>query len=312
MKTLMLRWLWWVTWLVGMPLVARTTVNWTSDLNAINRTSAGIPLDGQFSFELGVFATSFTPTAANTDQWAANWYSASRTTYDASTKRYFSSFTPTDNVSPFTVGRPAYIWGFRGDASSSEWILFRAPSWTWPSADGAPSPTVTWFAKDADPTIVGSPGTVIVGSINLSGSPFLMQTAAITNSAPPSTSWSQWQDLTLSGQTLNGPNDDPDHDGVPNLLEFVFGTTPLTAGAPTPTPLTVVSGHLQITIPRRIDHSATLTVEVSDDLINWYSGPSYTTVVSDDITALVVCDLTTLDASHPKRFMRLKAELASP
>ena len=96
------------------------------------------------------------------------------------------------------------------------------------------------------------------------------------------------------------------------MLEYVFGTPPESAGAPTATPVAVVGGHLQITIPRRIDHPATLIVEVSDDLTSWHSGPAYTAVVSDGLAALVVRDLTPMDADHPRRFMRLKAAVPAP
>lgn len=139
-----------------------------------------------------------------------------------------------------------------------------------------------------------------------------MKSASVTNAAPPSTSYLQWQTEHLPGEPLDGPGDDPDNDGVLNLLEFVFGTLPKTAGAPTVTPVSLVVGKLQIFIPRRIDRPAVLTVEVSPDLVNWSSGPAHTAVVTDDVSGLVVRDLTPLDPANPKRFMRLKAEPAAP
>jgi len=288
-----------VSWFAGLQADAQTTVDWNSDALQTNLTSAGDLLDGGFNLELGVFAGSFVPTPGNIAQWAANWHPACRTIYDASNKRYADVFTPVNNNTPFTIGKAGYVWGFRGDAVSSEWILFRASSWTWPSASSFPPSLTYWYAKDA---------TAVLGTIIASGSPFLMQTAAVSNVAPPTTTWSQWQAETLAGD----PNSDPDRDGVPNLLEYVFGTPPKSAGAPVATPVEVVDGHLQITIPRRIDHPATLIVEVSDDLASWHSGPAYTAVVSDGLTALVVRDLTTVDVTHPKRFMRLRTELTNP
>ena len=131
-----------------------------------------------------------------------------------------------------------------------------------------------------------------------------------------STTWEQWQFTELAGEALNGPNDDPDQDGTPNLLEYVFGTSPLQAGAPTATPVEIVTlagqRFLQITIPRRSDHPAELTVEVSSDLTKWDAGPAATEVVSDTPAALVVRDLTPLDDATPQRFMRLRAELPTP
>jgi len=294
-------WLWLAACVAGSPAAAQTAILWNSDANQTNLTSAGVLLDDQYKFELGVFAPPFVPTPASVDQWAAHWHPASRTAYDPVTQRFAASFTPTDNTSPFAAGTPAYVWGFRGDALSSEWILFRAASWSWPNASDFPAVTY-WYAKDA---------TAVVGAIHANGSPCLMQTAAVANAAPPATTWAQWQADTLAGEPLKQPADDPDRDGSSNLLEYVFGTPPRAAGPPTATPLAVVDGHLQITIPRRIDHPADLSVEVSDDLTNWQSGPAYTAVVSDGLAALVVGDLTPL-ASHPHRFMRLKAVLHAP
>ena len=65
---------------------------------------------------------------------------------------------------------------------------------------------------------------------------------------------------------------------------------------------------LQITIPRRLDHQATLVVEVSSDLVNWNSGAGYTVEMSNAANALVVRDATPYGAENTKRFMRLKVE----
>ncbi len=136
-----------------------------------------------------------------------------------------------------------------------------------------------------------------------------MKSASVTNVAPPSTSFAQWQTEFLDGEPLNKPADDPDKDGVSNLLEFVFGTAPKTANAPVATPVALQSGHAVITIPRRIDHLVTLTVEVSGNLVTWNSGPLHTAIVSDEVAALVVRDLTPLSPANPRRFIRLKASL---
>ncbi len=94
-----------------------------------------------------------------------------------------------------------------------------------------------------------------------------------------------------------------------NLLEFVFGTAPKTANAPVATPVVLQSGHAVITIPRRIDHLVNCTVEVSGNLVNWQSGPAHTEVLQNDAAALVVRDLTPVNAANPQRFIRLKATL---
>jgi large repetitive protein len=141
--------------------------------------------------------------------------------------------------------------------------------------------------------------------------PFIAQ-----QQAGGASTWAQWQAEQLAGVALNGPADDPDGDGTPNLLEFVFGTPPLQAGPPPATPPNIVTlagqRYLQITIARRSEHPATLSVEVSSDLTTWNAGPGVTTVVSDTPAALVVRDLTPLDAATPHRFMRLRATVPAP
>lgn len=281
-------------------LRAQDTLIWNSAANAVNRTSTGALMDGCFRFQLGVFQGTFVPTAGNIGQWAANWVAARHTPYIESTARYADSFSIVSNAPPFTAGKAAYVWGFKGDAASGEWILFRATSWTWPAVNIGPPNSITWRARDATP---------VIGEINFSLSPFQMKSVAVANVAPPVTSWDQWVSTDLAGEVLNGPCDDPDQDGTPNLLEFIFGTDPRLMNAPTSTPVHLVDGHLVITIPRRVDRPAVLLVEVSSDLVIWNSGPAYTEELQNDLSALVVKDLTSNDSSHPTRFMRLRASL---
>jgi len=110
----------------------------------------------------------------------------------------------------------------------------------------------------------------------------------------------------LVGVSENGVTDDPDDDGTPNLLEFIFGTSPTTANAPAATPVSRVDGHLVITIPRRIDWPANLVVEVSGHMETWVSGPTQTEVLSSGLSSMVVRDLTAYNPLNPKRFMRLR------
>jgi hypothetical protein len=77
-------------------------------------------------------------------------------------------------------------------------------------------------------------------------------------------------------------------------------------------PLAVVGGHVQITVPRRIDRPAALTVEVSSDLKNWQSGSGATTEEANTLAAWMVRDQSVLGAAHPRRFIRLKVEPIAP
>jgi hypothetical protein len=289
-----------LVWPAGTVLHAQT-INWYS-VQGANKTSTGAVMTGAFSFELGAFKDGFVPGPANTFDWAAHWVPAQRVVYDASLKRFSSSFTADNNDAPFSAGAAAYVWGFQGGVASSEWILFRntLSPWVWPDVYAFPA-TLFWNAATA---------AAVIGTIGANDT--VMQSAAMANAASPPTTWQQWQSAELANEPLNDPDDDPDRDGTNNLLEYIFGTPPMQAGAPPPTPIAAVNGHLQITIPRRIDHPATLTVQVSSNLTDWDEGEGFTAVVSNTPAGLVVRDLTLLSAAHPQRFMRLKTELAAP
>jgi hypothetical protein len=258
-------------------------------------------MDGAFRFQLGVFKGAFVPTAGNLAQWAEHWVAARHTAYSGGNALYADSFPVLSNDPPFIPGKPAYVWGFRGDASSAEWILFRAASWTWPLATTLPpiEPTV-WRARDA---------VAVVGQVNATGEPFLMRTAAVSGVRPPDTSWDQWVSVELAASPSDGPDDDPDRDGSPNLLEYVFGTLPTVFNPPVSTPVALDAGRLVMTVPRRIDRPAILTFEVSGDLSGWDSGPAFTEVLEDGLERLVVGDLAAVGVDDPRRFMRLRAAL---
>ncbi|HSP42841.1 MAG TPA: hypothetical protein VLO11_08225 [Luteolibacter sp.] len=285
------------------PLAARQ-IKWASDPSVTNLTSDNSSMDDGFQFELGVFEGSFVPTLSNKDEWAANWRPAKRVDYNPATQAFDGEFLVENNDPPFTIDKPAYVWGWRLAGNAAEWILFRDATWNWPEVDPFPGFSLEWDASEA---------TAIIGDIDATGSPFLMKSAAVTGAASPTTTWEQWQAKQLAGEPQNGPQDDPDEDGTPNLLEFVFDTDPLTATPPPQTPVTMIEdggdSFLQISIPRRIEHAAELSVEVSPDLAAWQSGPLHTQVVADDLDGLVVRDLTPLSPSAPARFMRLKATL---
>ncbi|MCX6876177.1 MAG: hypothetical protein NTW21_20580 [Verrucomicrobia bacterium] len=301
-----LRLLWWLA-LLGGTGVRAERIYWYSVAGAVNETSAGVPMSAAMSFELGVFSGGFVPGPSNQAQWAANWVPAQRVSYSGVERKFAGLFTVANNTAPFTVGKAAYVWGFQGGVATSEWILFRHPAWSWPAPNPMNPLLVYWNAAAA---------TAIVGTIDADGSPVLMRSAAVTGAVSPPTTWQQWNALELAGEPRNGPLDDPDRDGTNNLLEFVFGTPPKQAGAPPVTSVEVVTvggeRFLQLTVPRRMDHPAALTVQVSADLTTWSAGPAFTTTVSNTPAALVVRDLTPLAAGVVRRFMRLQAELPAP
>jgi hypothetical protein len=282
------------------------TINWFCDPGSTNLDSGGEAMDAGFRFEVGVFRGGFVPTSSNTADWAQHWTPAQRVVYNSQNQWFTGTATVTANPAPFIAGESAYIWGFRGSAGSGEWILFRNNSWEWPVPNPLNPFGIDWSAAAAD--------QVVLGSIDADGAPFLMQSAAVAGVTPPSTTWAQWLEEQLAGETHNGEHDDPDGDSWSNLLEFALGSSP-TDGASRPEigiELVEILGDrfLRATIPRRIDHLVTLTVQVSSDLVTWSSGPSEIEVIDDGLVSLVVRDRTPASATTGRRFLRVQAQLA--
>jgi len=285
-----------VLWAAVLPARA-DTIFWYSGIGTTNLTSTGVAMDGEFHFELGVFAGGFVPTAANTADWRDHWAPAQQAPYNPVTGVFDSQHSVESNAAPFTFGTKAYIWGRRGDMLGGEWILVRASTWTWPGT-GELNPFLYWRVQDATEQIVGS---VVGGSMT---------------SAAVAASWAEWQQAELAGEPLDDPLDDPDHDGTCNQLEYVFGSDPLVPGPPPHTPVSIVAvggeKFQQITVPRRSDRPATLVVEVSSDLVGWQSGPGYTVEVANNLDEWVVRDAVPVDAASPRRFIRVRTTLAAP
>jgi len=272
------------------------TINFYNPPGQTNLTSANQPMDGSFVFQLGVFKDGFIPSRNNIHQWTSKWAVAMPAAYDTGTKAFEEFHSVLSNADPFFIGTAAYVWGKRSGTSGDEWILFRNSNWSWPSPSEINPFPLDWNAAEAD--------QVIIGSIN--GPGHLMKSEAVV-------SYSQWQSTALADEVLNGANDDPDHDGTSNLLEFVFGSLPKQASPPPQTPVEIVEiggqFYQQIAVPRLRERSAILTVMVSDDLEEWFSGSSHTVTVSSNATSLVVRDLTPVSPSEPKRFMKVKVHL---
>jgi hypothetical protein len=127
----------------------------------------------------------------------------------------------------------------------------------------------------------------------------------------------QWAEQIADPGTRDGESD-PDGDGIPNILEFAFGFDPGRQEATEFPRITLLrtggdSGGEMLTIefPRIIlQDTVEYIVEVSTDLVHWYSGDGSVGIVSTEMTgdgmeSVVVRDLT--DPAADKRcFIRIR------
>ena len=162
------------------PLRAEVLFDWGSEVYSELFDSYGNRLDASYTFELGAFDPSFTPTAGNIDTgaWAANWKVFDSTTINTTFDLFRSSAYMLDNgtsTSPFADpigydfrGLNAYIWGYNSKnyTQTLEWVWFRAPSWIFP-ASFSPGPPLTptdWSISQltaGDVPLFGRQGTAV-------------------------------------------------------------------------------------------------------------------------------------------------------
>lgn len=118
--------------------------------------------------------------------------------------------------------------------------------------------------------------------------------------------------------SIGGDLADPNHNGIPNLLEYAFNSHPLVDGSnPLPTESMIQNSgnsYLALTYTQlNNDPNLTYTVQVTGDLTlqtdQWHSGPSYTTVVSQQTNGntiqMTVRDNTSMSQAS-KRFIRVQ------
>jgi hypothetical protein len=119
----------------------------------------------------------------------------------------------------------------------------------------------------------------------------------------------------LGGQTA--PTDDPDGDGINNLMEYALaGGDPDSSDCEIlPVALIVTDGnqnYLALTVQKNpAVIGTTCLVEVSGDLVDWNAGTGHTVVVSETADTLIVRDSPPMGGSI-SRFLRLKVASEQP
>lgn len=141
------------------------------------------------------------------------------------------------------------------------------------------------------------PSGNLFNSIGLPAAPFRTQATA----DPSFATWIATQS-GISGKTA--PGDDPDGDGVPNLLEFALNGNPGSALSAPQTTFTLVSGTRQLSF-NRVRSDLVYEIQASDDLLSWTTlanNPGTFTVSSPNLAPIVFSDNT----PKARRFLRLQ------
>lgn len=178
--------------------------------------------------------------------------------------------------------------------------------------------TATFDANSSRLTISGTPSTGGAQSLTL-------QPANAAGSTPATlvvnitSTLATWQSAyfsagELGNPAISGPLGDATGAGIPNLIKYALGIPPKqpgVAGLPVGSVQQEAdtSKYLRLTYTRDVSAAVTFTVEVSGNLINWNSGPAYTTEVSrvpqaGNKETVIVRD--NVPVGNGQRFIRLK------
>ncbi len=188
------------------------------------------------------------------------------------------------------------------------------------AASGSPTPTYQWYKDDvlisgatsatytvASATTANTGSYKVVATNAVSSATSDSVTVTVTASSPYE-SWSSEQGLTGAN---NGATQDPDGDGVPNLVEFALGGNPLSA-ASAPLPVVARDG-ANITFTYDVKTAATaqfaVTAQSSTDLATWTAvvhGSGGATIASSALDASTNRVVVTLPATAPRLFVRLQ------
>ncbi len=212
-------------------------------------------------------------------------------------------------------------------ASAATFTATQAGSFT-VQATGTPAPVFSATGLPAWASLNAGTGALTGTPPNTAGSPFTISITASNGVAPAATQtftlsvqWTvaTWQatyfGANASNPSISGPTADPNDNGVPNLLEYAFGSNPLATTdhvlLPVVTPaIDPADGLPHLTLTATLDATAsgiTIFGQVSADLQTWNSGANDVQIVSDS-TSGAVRTLTLRDATPVgagQRYIRL-------
>jgi hypothetical protein len=141
------------------------------------------------------------------------------------------------------------------------------------------------------------------------GEATVLQTTSVSVLAPPNT-FEAWIAARPALGSATGPRDDPDGDGVPNLLEYALGSQPDDASSSS-LPVAATSGnHLTLSFTPQNTTGLRYIIEASSDLLDWSEHSDITATLREG-QPYVHTDSANLSTT-PLRFLRLRVEIANP
>ncbi len=189
--------------LLALPATA-ATVSVSSGVGDTLVDAAGLNLDASFTFQIGTFATGFTPDALNTAMWEANWKPFAEATAPAvngwnPTAHFFNAdaeflpnFTSNAGLSAdtFAQGNLLYLWVYDSKVLSPtvEWALVTnnssdgnaSDNWVLPNPNDLGGGTGEFALSSATvPIFGGANGDYGGGTITTPLGAFQLQTALV-------------------------------------------------------------------------------------------------------------------------------------
>jgi hypothetical protein len=188
---------------------------------------------------------------------------------------------------------------FTGNASAGVDFVPPPTSVTIPAGQSSTSLTITPIANDIAEGN-RSVNFVVAADFALVSDP--LQVATITIEDKPFDAWrfANFSASELNDPSISGPNADPDHDQLPNLIEYALGLDPHVSNT-SPVTTSLSSGYLTISATKNSSASdITWQAEVSNDLQNW----SPANITLENQFQFQASDPAPMTSSN-KRFIRL-------
>lgn len=186
--------------------VAARPIAWGSAFEDHLFDASGDPLSAAYSFEIGVFASGFSPNLSNIPQWAENWLVFDRAfAPDANgwnpDLRFYSGYVnhQADGTSDspdalitdvFLQNTRVYLWAYNSKtiAPTSQWALVTDldlagnaySAWLMPDPADTDPNTIEWNLQDADSAVYGGVnGTQSAGEFEVEPETYSLQTALV-------------------------------------------------------------------------------------------------------------------------------------